>query len=124
MIRFILSKPSRYHVGRNEFKRVEFLPVKLRVEQLKLNHMYSIINGEAPKYLGFQILMVHTQHAHETRASVRSCKVPCVNSEARKSFFYTGIILWNSLPLHIKMAVTKRDFRHKVRAYLWNKIEN
>ena len=87
-------------------------------------HMYSIINGVDPKYLGFQILMVHTQHAHETRASVRSCKVPCVNSEARKSFFYTGIILWNSLPLHIKMAVTKRDFRHKVRAYLWNKIDN
>ena len=44
--------------------------------------------------------------AHETRASVRSCKVPCVNSEARNAFFffYTGIILWNSLPLNIKMG--------------------
>ena len=42
-----------HHVGMNEFKRVEFLPVKLRVEQLKLKHMYNIINGVAPKYLGF-----------------------------------------------------------------------
>ena len=70
MICFILPKPTRYHIGINEIKRVEFLPVKLRFEQLKLNHMYNIINGVAPKYLGSQILMVHTQHAHETRASV------------------------------------------------------
>ena len=66
---------------------MESLPVKLRVEQLKLHHMYNIINGVAPKYVGSQILMLHTEHAHGTRASVPSCKVPCVNSEARNAFF-------------------------------------
>lgn len=124
MIRFILCKPSRYHVTFNDFKKVDFLPVKLRVEQLKLNHMFNIINGIAPKYLGSQIVMVHTQHTHETRASVRSCKVPSAKSVARNSFFYTGIMLWNSLPLNIKMAETKRDFKQKVRVFLWNKVEN
>ena len=103
---------------------MDFLPVKLRVEQLKLNHMFNIINGLAPKYLGSQIVMVHTQHAHETRASVRSCKVPSAKSAARSSFFYTGIMLWNSLPLNIKMAETKRVFKQRVRGFLWNKVEN
>ena len=40
MIRFILSKPSRYHVGINEFKRVEFLPVN--GEQLKQSYVQYI----------------------------------------------------------------------------------
>ena len=79
--------------------------------------MFNIINSVAPKYL-----MVHTQHAHAARASVRSYKVPCGNREARNYFFYTGIILWNNLPLNIKMAETKRDFKQKVRVYLWNKV--
>ena len=35
--------------------------MQLRVEQLKLNHMYNIISGAAPDYLGSQIVMVHTQ---------------------------------------------------------------
>ena len=78
MICFILSKPSRYHVGFEEFKKVEFLPVKLMVEQLKL--MFNIINGVAPTYLGSQILMVHTQHAHATMATAR-CHVLTVGQE-------------------------------------------
>ena len=39
-------------------------------------------------------------------------------------FFYTGILPWNNLPLNIKMAETKRDFKHKVRVYLWNKVDH
>lgn len=37
-------------MGRDEFKRLGLLPVYLRVEQLKLNHMYNDVNGYAPVY--------------------------------------------------------------------------
>ena len=123
MIRFILGKPPRYHVTFNDFKKVDILPVKLRVEQLKLNHMFNIINGIAPKYLGSEIVMVNSQHNHATRASVRSCKVPSARSAARSSFFYTGIMLWNSLPINIKMAETKMGFKQRDRGFLWNQVE-
>uniref|UniRef100_A0A674D985 Ornithine aminotransferase, mitochondrial n=1 Tax=Salmo trutta TaxID=8032 RepID=A0A674D985_SALTR len=38
-----------------------------------------------------------------------SCKIPRVNSTARSTFFYTGISLWNSLPLEIKQREKSRN---------------
>jgi len=51
-------------------KKVGLLPVHVRVEHFKLNHMYKVINGSAPKYLHSHIKMGHKQHNHNTRASV------------------------------------------------------
>ena len=50
VIRYLLNAPTRTHIGRDAFKRVGLLPVHVRVEQLKLNHMFNVINGSAPKY--------------------------------------------------------------------------
>ena len=66
-------------------------------DQLKLNHMYSIINGIAPSYLKNEIAITG-HHGHVTRSGNRACFVPSVNSFAIKSFFYTGIKQWNALP--------------------------
>ena len=49
--RFILGIPARAHIGEEEFKSVWILPVHMRTEQLKLNHMYEISNGTAPNYM-------------------------------------------------------------------------
>ena len=73
------------------------LPVPLRVDQLKLNHMYSIINGIALSYLKGEIAIAdHTGHV--TRSGNRvlfraQCEQLCY-----MSFFYTGIKQWNALP--------------------------
>ena len=123
VIRYLLNAPTRTHIGRDAFKRVGLLPVHVRVEQLKLNHMFNVINGSAPKYLHTHIEMVHTQHNHNTRASVRSCKLPRVNNAARSAFFYTGIILWNNLPLSLKILNTRGIFRHQVKSFLWNRVK-
>ena len=50
-IRFILGIPARAHIGEEEFKSVWILPVHMRTEQLKLNHMYEISKGNAPDYM-------------------------------------------------------------------------
>ena len=97
VIRFILGLPSRSHIGPTEFSGASMLPVPLRVDQLKLNHMYNIINGIAPSYLKSKISIAgHTSNV--TRSGNRACFVPRVNSFAIKSFFYTGIKQWNALP--------------------------
>ena len=51
VIRFILGLPSRSHIGATEFSSACMLPVRLRVAQLKLNHIYNIVNGISPHYL-------------------------------------------------------------------------
>ena len=40
VIRFILGLPSRSHIGPVEFSGANMLPVPLRVDQLKLNHVH------------------------------------------------------------------------------------
>ena len=90
VIRFILGLPSRSHIDPTEFSGVNMLPVPLRVDQLKLNHIYSIINGIAPSYLKSEI-EITGHHGHVTRSGNRACFVPRVNGFAIKSFFYTGL---------------------------------
>ena len=47
----MLNGPTKTHIGYEQFKQVDLLLVENRVEQLKLGHMYSIINKSAPDYL-------------------------------------------------------------------------
>ena len=125
IIRYILSAAPRTHIGYNQFKLVGMLnfPVELRVEQLKLNHMFNIINHCAPEYLNCNIEMVRNRHSYRTRASELSCVVPRVSGMGKSSFAYTGIGLWNSLPLSVKQSHTKHSFKKHVKSFLWNKLE-
>jgi hypothetical protein len=59
-----------------EFRAVGLLPLESRVDQLKRNHMFDILNNHAPGYKKKHIDMVYTQHSYNTRASVMSCKIP------------------------------------------------
>ena len=123
-VRYLLNLPPRTHISREDFKMAGMLPVHLRVEQLKLSHMYNIIHSTAPSYLNTQIVMVHSQHHHNTRASVNSCSVPKVNSVAQSSFFYTGIALWNELPPSVRLINRKEAYKSKVRNHLFDKVQD
>ena len=52
MVRFILDKHSRSHIGQDELNKISMLKVAHRVSQLKLNHAFKICNGTSPQYLG------------------------------------------------------------------------
>ena len=93
----------------------------LRVDQLKLNHMYNIINGIVPSYLKSEISIAgHTGHVPQS--GNRSCFVPRVNSFAIKSIFYTGIKHWNALPCATQLLTNKQAFKSEVRKLLWMKL--
>ena len=85
IVRFLLKAPSRFHVGANEFKNVGLLPVEYLVEQLKLGHMFIIINLKAPEYLRTNVEMVY--HRYPTRASNYTCVIPRVKGSGQTSFF-------------------------------------
>ncbi len=124
IIRYMLHVPPRTHIGVNEFKRVNLLPVHYRVEQLKLGHMYNILNGNAPVYMSCNINMVQNTHSHGTRVSFSSCMVPRVEIFGSKSFYYTSICHWNDLPLSIKQCTSKDNFKKSIKAHLRNKVIN
>ena len=45
-----------------------------------------------------------------------------VNSFAIKSFFYTGVKLWNSLPYTTQIITNKQAFKSEVKKVLWLKL--
>ena len=61
IVRFWSNAPARFHVGTNEFKTVGLLPVDCRVEQLKLGHLFNIINVQAPEYVRTNGELIHPQ---------------------------------------------------------------
>ena len=86
IIKFILDVPPRTHVGAPEFCSVHLLPVPLRVEQLKLNHMFNIMNGTSPEYLKCDISVMGND-GHNTRSGHRACVVPSVKSFGLRTLF-------------------------------------
>ena len=71
------------------------IPIELRVNQLKLNHMFKIINNQAPKY--HQISLLREQHNLNTRYK----KYSGLDHVWKK---YLGSIHWkkNVCPLSMK----------------------
>ena len=95
----------------------------LKVTIPNCDHMYQIVNKSAPDYLSTDINMVRDLHSHNTRASVMSCQIPKVfNVMGRSTFCFTGVMLWNSLPLQLKLSQSRASFKNGVKSFLWEKL--
>ena len=67
VVRFILNKPPRQHIGQNELDMVNLLNTEHRVKQLMMTHMYNIYSNNAPSYLCQRFIRIQDQHQHHTR---------------------------------------------------------
>ena len=124
MVRFILDKNNRHHIGSKELKEAGFLRVTERAKQLKLGHIFRIKKKTCPNYMNtnFQLL-----NENENRCSTRSYAfnffLPSTGSQGTKTFFYTGINDWNALPNNIKEIKNKDLFKNKVKEHLMTEME-
>ena len=96
------------------------LNVDFRVKQLRLSHVHKIFNGTGPSYLSEQFIKVSDVHHHFTRGSTENFIVPSVNGVAAKTFYYSGIKDWNSLPSDAKQ---KCIFKSAARQYLRSQLQ-
>ena len=63
------TAPPRFHVGANECNTVGLLATYYRLEQLKLAHMFNIINVQVPEHLRTNAEMVQDEISNIQRAS-------------------------------------------------------
>lgn len=123
LIRFVLSLPPRTHVGYNEFKKIGWLPVADRVQQICLSHIFKIYNKTAPSYLCKEFRLACTLHSHNTRSSSKGLIVPTVGTHGKKTFSYNSTKFWNNLPNDTKNVDKIDNFKKKVRINLFNELE-
>jgi hypothetical protein len=93
-------------------KSLNWLTCKERSNLHKATIYFKIIHGQAPTYLNNFITRVDQIHKYNTRSNsknnmfIQSTK----SNSGKRSFTYSGAILWNSLPTTVKNCQTVPTF--------------
>ena len=122
LIRFVLNLHPRTHISYTHFKQLGWLPIEQRVEQLKLNHVYKVLNGNAPSYLSDHFSLTSSRHSYNTRSSSSSIYIPTFNTQSQHSFRLSGAKIWNSLPSCIRNVSSLQLFKKSVKAFMYEKL--
>ena len=123
VIRFILNQNFMYHISEDDFKQLNLLDmidIQNRAKQLRLNHVFNILNEIGPEYLRSNSVL--NSHNRNTRNSVQNFVVPNKSTIISGTFYYNAIMDWFSLPSAIKSISNKSAFKKSVRTHLMNEI--
>ena len=118
-IRYCLGLKDRSHIGKNEFEKINWLPVLNRVEQCLAVTAYNFKNDLSPKYMS-DIYSLRISPTIRTRRSIDSFEEPFFKKEiARKSVSYLGSKIWNDLNQDIKASPSTNSFKHALKRHFF-----
>ena len=87
-----------------------------RIHSQKANLMFKILNGETPTYL--QDLFSVRGTGYNIRQSEMRLNVPRPRTDyMKKSFCYSGAVLFNSLPQNIRKCQSLPQFKKAINKY-------
>ena len=100
----------------HDYKLLDVLPLKLKLEFNKGIIMHKIVFGYAPSNLKLNFVSNQNRHSHKL-------VVPRPRLDLFKcSLMYSGGKLWNNLPLSIKKLSDHKAFKKTFKQYLMEKI--
>ena len=122
--RLILCAPKHCHIT-PLLQQLHWLPIRLRIEFKILLIIFKLLQGSAPKYLIDLISVLRPSRYDLLRNNMGSFfehrkRFTKVNMGDR-SFMAAAPRLWNSLPVSIRPACTKSDFKQKLKTFLFSK---
>ena len=120
VIRFVFDMSARAHLESAHFKQMGWLPVSQRVTYIKLNHVYRVKEGLAPKYLSENL--VFNSYVHSTRSGPYSIFIPSGARFYRNSFVYTASHEWNKVPRNIQSVTSISLFKKKLKKYFYDEM--
>ena len=113
-IKYYLRLKDRSHIKKNEFKKINRLPVSNRIDCLAVT-AYNFNNAFSPKYMD-NIYSLQILPNIRARRSTDSLAVPFYNKEiVRKSISYSESKIWNDLNQDIKTSASANSFKHALR---------
>ena len=121
-IRFFLNLKNTAHVGTSEFKAINWLPTKNRVDQHICVNMMKFFKGTAPAYA--DEIFKPVDQSRVIRRSKFKLNFPFRKSSAgQKCLFYIGPKIWNSLSSNLKSANNVNSFKHKIKDNFFQNIQ-
>ena len=119
---FYLDLKHTAHIGVTEFKAINWLPTKNRIDQCVCANLMKFFKETAPAYSGEIFHPVNQGRAK--RRSKFKLEFPFFrkNSAGQKSLSYLGPKIWNSLPSDLKLSNNINTFKHKIKENFFRNI--
>ena len=114
-VRFCLSLDNRAHLDNEEFKKINWLPVRERVNQRICVTAFNFFKGTSPIYMSD--IFIHNEAVRTTRNSENQFKDPLRRTNiGQNSLSYLGPKLWNHLSNDLKLSKNRNTFKHKLKS--------
>jgi len=99
------------------FKELRWMKFPERIKYKKAILVYKSLNNSCPEYLETKFALIQTNHYQTLRSIVNNeLAVPTPRLEfSRKSLCYSGPVIWNTIPKHVRLSNTVETFK---RSYL------
>ena len=110
-----LNLDNRAHLDKKEFKDINWLPVKERVNQRICVTAYNLFTGTSTMYMSDIFIPYETSQC--TRNSMHRFLVPMRKTNmGQNSLSYLGPKLWNNLPCDTKLSKSRNIFKHQLKS--------
>ena len=122
--RLIFCAPKHCHIT-PLLQQLHWLPIRLRIEFKILLITFKVLQGSAPKYL-IDLISVLPPSRYDLRRNDKGILLSTSKRFTKvtmgdRSFMAAAPRLWNSLPVSIRSACTKSDFKQKLKTFLFSK---
>ena len=115
---------NKAHTGRNEFEKINWVPVNDRFEQIISSMSFKFYNKTSPPY-GNDVFKPAGQTSATTRESLLKLNQPTRRTNhGQKNIFYTAPIIWNNLPNSLKTTNNLNTNKHRVKEHFFLRIMN
>lgn len=117
--RMIMRRSKREHVT-PLFKELHWLPVHARIEHKIIMLTFKCLHGLAPSYLADLVTVYDPQRSLRSADKCMLSQPPpgkkyCKN----RSFSYAAPLLWNQLPLPLRMTDNLEHFKKALKTHLF-----
>lgn len=113
-IRFVFNLRKYDHISQHR-SSLNWFPIRIRRQMRALTTLYSLLfSPNSSAYLTTQLQYLGANHAKNLRSS-NNLLLHCPTHSSdfvHSTFLIQSILLWNALPLGIKMAKTRQNFKH------------
>ena len=116
--RLIFCAPKHCHIT-PLLQQLHWLPIRLRIEFKILLITFKVLQGAAPKYLNDSISVLPPSR-NDLRRNDKGILLS-TPKHITKVTMAAAPRLWNSLPVSIRSACTKSDFKQKLKTFLFSK---
>ena len=101
---------------------LHWLPMNSRIQYKIALTCLHIICGTAPPYLSELLHLYFPSPSLRSASDTRIFRVPrvCRRTLGERSFQYIGPVIWNSLPVSVRHAMSLFSFKSKLKTHLFS----